>query len=74
MNSPLSPDELLLPSLEVALIDCYDFSRHMPYVWKPASMKKLEALGYVQQEALMHSGRIAYTVTDKGRDYLANRS
>lgn len=73
MNEQVPSEARILPSLEVALIDCCDFSRHMPYIWKPASMKKLEALGLVERETLMHSGRVAYKVTEKGREYLANR-
>jgi hypothetical protein len=53
--------------MHAALKECAEWQRHQPYIWKPASMKKLEALGLVQPEVLMYCGKVPYCVTDAGR-------
>lgn len=73
MANPTAEQVLSKPLLD-ALEDVSRWHRHQPYIWKPKSMEKLAALGYVETEQLMFCGKIPYTVTAKGREYLAKHA
>lgn len=39
------------------------------YVWRQASMRKLEARGFVQQTGVRYGEAVAYAMTEAGRAY-----
>lgn len=61
----------LTPRLLSALKDCESMWRHKPYIWRQASMKKLEAMGLVEAEPLICFGKVPYKTTGKGRATLS---
>jgi hypothetical protein len=70
VDKPIPWRDLLSPGLIVALKDCDSYAKHRPYVWKPKTMQRLEALGLAEPDMLMHAGKVAYHLTDKGREAL----
>lgn len=70
MNAPLSNDLKLAPSLVDALKECAECAPHSPYIWRPKSMLKLEAFGFVAPDQLVYAGRVPYHITVKGREFL----
>lgn len=59
---------VLSSQLRVALLDCLSFNdRSQPYIWKPASMRKLESLGLVAGTGREYYGRQSFEVTAEGR-------
>lgn len=66
----MTSEKPLPRSLLVALRDCAQYVPHRPYIWKPQSMRKLEAKGLVRPEQVMFLSRVSYRITNLGRAYL----
>ena len=71
MESMTPQTPKLTPALLAALAGVAEFSDG--YYWKPAAMKKLEALGLVEMRPARHGRGHAHFLTEAGRAALQSK-